>query len=235
MKIQSYNPNDNSLIGEIEETNTFEIKDIVLRSRKASENWCNLSLDERCEYINKLSEVINDNKSKLAELVTKEMGMPITESLFDIDSGLDYIKWYIDNSKSIIGDEITYEDEQEIDKIIYEPKGVAAVIIAWNFPFSSFVWQAVTNLIVGNTVVIKHSELVPLSSKFIYELVSKVLPKDVYNVVYGARKCWKRISKSRYRLNLFYTVVHLLVRVYIKLQEKSLFQLLWNVVAQHQE
>ena len=46
--------------------------------------------------------------------------------------------------------------------------------------------QAVTNLIVGNTVIIKHSELVPLCSQFIYNTVSSVLPENVYSVVYGA-------------------------------------------------
>ncbi len=185
MKIKSYNPANNELLGEVEQTNLDDIKEIVEKSKKAFDIWGFMNIKERITYIQKLYDVIKSKKEEFAELITNEMGMPISESLYDIDSGLEHIEWYMNNAEKIIGNKITYEDETEIDKILFEPKGVAAVIIAWNFPFSSFVWQAVTNLIVGNTVIIKHSELVPLCSQFIYNIVNSVLPKNVYNVVYG--------------------------------------------------
>lgn len=185
MIIKSYNPANNELIGEVKSTDISDIEKIVNDSRIAFEEWGYLNLDERIAYIEKLYDKIKSKKDEFATLLTNEMGMPKSESLFDIDSGLEHIKWYIDNAKNIVGEKVTYEDEQEIDKIIFEPKGVVAIIIAWNFPFSSFVWQAVPNLIVGNTVVIKHSEYVPMCSKYIFDLVSSVLPQNVYNVVYG--------------------------------------------------
>lgn len=188
MIIKSYNPANNTLLGEVKSTTLEEIETIVNNSKQAFEEWGYLSLEERILYISELYNTIKSEKQQFAELLTNEMGMPISESLFDIDSGLEHIKYYIDNAKNIIGGKITYEDNQEIDKIIFEPKGVVAVIIAWNFPFSSFVWQAVSNLIVGNTVIIKHSEYVPLCSKYIYDMVSKIFPTDVYSVVYGDGK-----------------------------------------------
>ena len=188
MLIKSYNPANNEILGEVETTDISKIKEIVKNSRIAFKKWGYISLEQRVSYIEKLYDAFKNNKQELAELITNEMGMPISESLFDIDSGLEYIQWYMDNAEKAIGEKITYEDDNEIDKVLFEPKGVAAVIIAWNFPFSSFVWQAITNLIVGNTVVIKHSELVPLSSKFIYEIVSSVVPENVYSVIYGAEE-----------------------------------------------
>lgn len=196
MNIKSYNPANNELLGQIESTPISEIENIVNNSRVAFENWGNLTLDERIKYIKKLYDEIKSKKNEFANLLTNEMGMPISESLFDIDSGLEHIKWYVDNVKNIIDEKITYEDEQEIDKVIFEPKGVVAVIIAWNFPFSSFVWQAVTNLIVGNTVIIKHSEYVPLCSKYIYDLVSNIFPKNVYSVVYGDGEIGENLVKQ---------------------------------------
>ena len=203
MKIKSYNPANNELLGEVKQTDINEIKDIVNESRKAFETWGYLSIEQRVLYIERLKDIIKSKKREFAELITNEMGMPISESLYDIDSGLEYIEWYIDNVEKVIGDKITYEDEKEIDKIIFEPKGVVAVIIAWNFPFSSFVWQAVTNLIVGNTVIIKHSELVPLCSKFIYDMVNSVLPENVYNVVYGAGDVGKALAEQEIDLICF--------------------------------
>ncbi len=203
MQIKSYNPANNELIGEVEETNLYQIETIYNKSKEASKIWGGLTLTERIEYIKKLYNTIKDKKQEFAELITNEMGMPISESLYDIDSGLEHIKWYIDNVNNFIGEKVTYEDEKEIDKVIYEPKGVAAVIIAWNFPFSSFVWQGVTNLIVGNTVIIKHSELVPLCSKFIYKIVNSVLPENVYSVVYGAGEVGKKLVEQNIDLICF--------------------------------
>lgn len=194
--MKSYNPANNLILGEVEPTNLAQVEEIVESSKVAFENWGYLTLNERVLYIGKLYNVIKGKKKEFAKLITNEMGMPISESLADIDSGLEHIKWYIDNAQNIIGEKITYEDDQEIDKIIFEPKGVVAVIIAWNFPFSSFVWQAVPNLIVGNTVVIKHSENVPLCSKYIFELVTQVLPQNVYNVVYGDGKVGEHLVKQ---------------------------------------
>lgn len=194
MKIKSYNPTNNELIGEVEQTNLQNMKEIVIKSRKAFDVWGDIPLKERVTYIQQLCDVIKVKKREFAQLITNEMGMPISESLSDIDSGLEYIEWYINNAERILGNKIAYEDEKEVDKIIFEPKGVVAVIIAWNFPFSSFVWQAVSNLIVGNTVIIKHSQLVPLCSQFIYNMVSSVLPENVYSVVYGGKRSRKKIS-----------------------------------------
>ena len=185
MYIKSYNPANNELLGRVESTSIDEIKEIVNNSKQAFESWGYSTLDERLSFIKKIYDEIKSKKEEFAKLLTDEMGMPISESLFDIDSGLEHIEWYINNAQNIIGEEITYEDEQEIDKVLFEPKGVVAVIIAWNFPFSSFVWQAMSNLVVGNTVIIKHSEYVPLCSKYIYDIVASILPQNVYNVVYG--------------------------------------------------
>ena len=63
--------------------------------------------------------------------------------------------------------------------------GVAAVIVAWNYPFSNFVWQTGQNLVAGNTVVFKHSEETPLFGKAIEEIMVKFLPPGVFNEVYG--------------------------------------------------
>lgn len=194
--MKSYNPANNELLGEVEETNLNEIEKIFKKSKNASSEWGKLTLSERIEYIQKLCDIIRNKKQEFAELLTNEMGMPISESLYDVDSGLECIEWYMNNAEKAIGEKVTYEDQNEIDKVIFEPKGVAAVIIAWNFPFSSFVWQAVTNLIVGNTVIIKHSELVPLCSKYIYDMVASVLPKDVYSVVYGAGDVGKKLVEQ---------------------------------------
>lgn len=93
MKMKSYNPANNELLGEVKQTDINEIKDIVNKSRKAFETWGYLSIEQRVVYIQRLKDVIKSKKREFAELITNEMGMPISESLYDIDSGLEYIEW----------------------------------------------------------------------------------------------------------------------------------------------
>ena len=124
MKIKSYNPANNELLGEINQTDVNEIKIIVSKSKKAFESWGFLTITERISYIKKLYEAFKSKKNEFAKLITNEMGMPISESLFGIDSGLEHIEWYINNVEKILGNKTTYEDDKEIDKIIFEPKGV---------------------------------------------------------------------------------------------------------------
>jgi acyl-CoA reductase-like NAD-dependent aldehyde dehydrogenase len=83
--------------------------------------------------------------------------------------------------------EITFESDTEIHRYFYEPTGVAAVISPWNFPVSNFIWGVMPNLVVGNTVVHKHSEECPLSAKIIADAVSEArLPEGVFSMVFGA-------------------------------------------------
>lgn len=111
---------------------------------------------------------------------------------------METIKLYNSANNKLIGQiQSTYLRKiKEIDKIIFEPKGVIAIIITWNFPFSRFVWQAIPNLLVGNTMILKYSEYVPLCSKWIYEVVQSILPENVYNVIYGDEEVGENLAKQ---------------------------------------
>jgi len=188
MLLKSYNPSNQKLLGEVEVTSKVELERMVQKSKHAFQNWKTISLGERLQFLKCFYKKIQLERETIAQLVTKEMGMPITESLGDIDQGLDYIDWYIKNSPSILKNQVSYENSNEVDQIVYEPKGVVAVIIAWNFPFSVFVWQVIPNLIVGNVVILKHSEYVPLCSQLFNELLVSIVPQGVYQTVYGDGK-----------------------------------------------
>lgn len=97
MKIKSYNPANNQLLGEVEETSLNEIENIYRKSKEASKKWGYLTLKERISYIQKLYNVIKSKKQEFAELITNEVGMPISESLYDVDSGLEHIECYMNN------------------------------------------------------------------------------------------------------------------------------------------
>ena len=85
--------------------------------------------------------------------------------------------------------EVTFEDDKSRHTVYYEPIGVAAVISPWNFPFSNFIWGVIPNLMVGNTVVYKHSEECMLFGRKIEEIIKALdMPKGVFSEIYGGPK-----------------------------------------------
>jgi len=189
-KLTSLSP-DNRIgkLGEFEITSETEIKETVSKARSGFKQWGRLSVEERKQLLEKIYKVFDSNREELAKLESMEMGMPIEESLIDLDSGLNYFKWYLDNTEKYISPEVSFENDTELHTVYYEPIGVAAVIMPWNFPFSNLIWGVIPNLIVGNSVVFKHSEEVPLVCKKYEELISSTnLPEGVINFIYGDGK-----------------------------------------------
>ena len=186
-KLVSTNPAKNyKKLGEVDISTQDEIKSKVQKANSAKKKWRNLGIEGRIKLLRRIVDKFKENKEKLALLETQEMGMPITQSRLDVEDAIRYFGWYLDNASKYLSPEITYQDGKIIHKVFYEPLGIAAVIIPWNFPASNFVWGCGQNLIAGNTVVLKHSEECPLFGKLLEKIINNcALPDGVFNEVYG--------------------------------------------------
>lgn len=187
-KIISLNPSKNyELIGEINASTYHEVDAKIINARKAQPAWSRLTIAERITFLEKLSQAFIARKNDIRSIMAQEMGMPISVcDQIDIDPGLRYMRGYLDFAEQWLAPEITYETEEEVHTLFFEPKGVAGISVPWNYPFSIFIWGVMQNLIVGNTVVFKHSEECPLTGKLLEEIIQSVnLPDGVFNAVYG--------------------------------------------------
>ncbi len=164
-----------------------EIHTKVALARNTATFWGHLSVSERISYLQPLLDIFTKNKELLGSLTTKAIGMPISvRNLIEIDPGLDFFAWYLKNSEQYLTPETTFEDATTIHQVHYEPMGVAAVISPWNFPFLNFIWNVMPNLIVGNTVVFKHSKACQKVEQKLeeYTRISK-MPEGLLSFVYG--------------------------------------------------
>ena len=187
-KIISLNPSKNyEIIGEISITTKAEIDKKVNKAHLALEPWIALGVKGRKNILENLYKEFIKRKNEISSLAAKEMGMPISVSeKIDIEAGLQYMRGYLDFCEQWISDEIIFENDQEVHYLTFEPKGVAGVSIPWNYPFCNFIWGVIQNLIVGNTVVFKHSEECPLTAKLLEDIIVSVnLPEGVFNQVFG--------------------------------------------------
>lgn len=189
-KLISTNPAKNyEVLGEVKISTEEEIQNKVRAARLAKDNWKSLDVTGRIQLLRKVAVEITKRKEEIAKLATKEMGMPISQSLFDVDSAIDYVNWYLENAEKYLSPEVTFEDEKSIHRVFYEPIGVTAVIVPWNFPISNFVWGVAQNLVAGNTVIFKHSEECPLFGKLMEDVMNNAgLPNGVFAEIYGDGK-----------------------------------------------
>ena len=190
MKLISKNPSKNhEVLGEVLETTKEEVLEKLSSARLVQQEWAELFLSKRIEIIRGLHKSFELNLNKIANLVSLEMGMPITQSKEEVESGLNYLGWYLDNAEKYLSPETTFESETEIHKVFYEPKGIVVSITPWNYPFSNLIWQSCQNLIVGNIVINKPDPNNPLVYKLLEEIINESnLPKGVQQFVYGGKE-----------------------------------------------
>lgn len=186
-KLVSINPSNYQEIGSVEISTSEEVKQKVKLAHQTKQEWRKLGVNKRVELLKEVFAEVKLRKEEIALLESKEMGMPLSDALVDVDGTLDYANWYFDNAEKYLSPEVTFESDTELHQVVYEPIGVAALIIPWNFPLANFVWGGLQSLICGNVVIMKHSEEVPLCTKLIEQIMSNHnLPKGVFSVVYGA-------------------------------------------------
>lgn len=187
-KIVSLNPSNNyEIIGEIDSSTHHEIDEKIINARKAQKAWARLTVIERIASLERLYQEFIKRKNDIASIMSQEIGMPVALcDQIEIDLGLRYMRGYLDYAEQWLSPEIVYETADEIHYLYCEPKGIVGVSVPWNYPFSIFIWAVVQNLVVGNIIVLKHSEECPFLGKLLEEIMLSVdLPDGVFNEVYG--------------------------------------------------
>jgi len=204
-KLISTNPGKNyQVIGSINVSSLKEIGEKVAAAQKVRILWKELGVEKRTDLIRPLYKEFIKRKKEIAQLVTQEIGKPITESLSDLDWDDAYFKDFLNQGSKYLAPEISYKNNSSSHQVVYEPIGVAAVIVPWNYPFANFLWGTIPNLIAGNPVVFKHSEECPLTGKLIEEMMNKLnLPKGVFSEIYGDGKSGAKLANQNINLIWF--------------------------------
>lgn len=227
MKLRSINPHDQSVVGEVEVSTEADVRVAVETAKDAFARWRFVPIEERVEYIKKFRDKIVENKEKIAELTSLEMGKPIQQSLSDVDWELSFIDYYIEKGTIFLSDETVREKGKEHFRITYEPYGVCACIAPWNFPLSMANSGILPALIAGNTVVFKPSEYTSLSQKIVIDLLNEAgLPGGVANIVIGTGEVGKMLVDSSVDLVWFTGSTKVGQEIYRKCADKFIRALL---------
>lgn len=159
----------------------------ISKAHKAKYHWAGLEVKERRMILEVIYQEFINKQKDIQLLAAQEMGMPISVSkIIDIDAGLRYMRGYLDFAEEWLAPQIVFENKSETHKLFFEPLGVVGISIPWNYPFCNFIWAVMQHLIVGNTVIVKHSEECPLTGKLLEDIITSAgLPDGVFNEIYG--------------------------------------------------
>ena len=166
--------------------NQKDVDTAVDAAKKAFETWAFSSKEERISLLEKLYELYKKRWADIAEAITMEMGAPKDFSTkLQAGTGAAHIKSFIRYLKNFEFEKPLGEHAPN-QRILYEPKGVCTLITPWNWPMNQVCLKVVPALASGCTMILKPSELAPLSSMILAELIDEVkFPAGVFNLVNG--------------------------------------------------
>ena len=157
----------------------------VADSRRAyDEGWRDMSPRERGDLMRRVAATIREHADELAELCAREVGKPKRDALrVDVVSSHTNFEYYAGIADTVHG-ELIHQGPVEA-RVSYEPYGVVAAILPFNWPVQHLAKKCAPALAVGNTVVVKPGEQAPLAILRLIELANEILPPGVLNAVNG--------------------------------------------------
>jgi len=163
-----------------------DIHEAVMAAKKAFASWGFTTKEERLKYLEKLYELYKKRWNDIAEAITLEMGAPKDfSSKLQTGTGASHIKSFMKYLKDFEF-ERPLGDHAPNQRILYEPKGVCALITPWNWPMNQVCLKVIPALAAGCTMILKPSELAPLSSMILAEIIDEAkFPAGVFNLVNG--------------------------------------------------
>lgn len=184
----------NPATGETEATfdqiSDADLAKVVESAENAYRTWGRTSsIDERAAVIRKVADLHTERREELADIIIREMGKPIGDALGEVDFAAAIFGYYADNAHSILADEtIELAEGSEGTAIVRTgPLGVLLGIMPWNFPYYQVARFAGPNIVIGNTIILKHASQCPESAAAIQKIFDDAgAPKGVYTNVYAS-------------------------------------------------
>lgn len=197
--LTTINPNNNQPFGTIVDSNFKEVSDAVDAAKTAFDLWKNMAMVERANILKKVVDYLvaaygePSEITDLKQLISDEMGKRIPEADIEVIETSDMLNYFVLNAEKYL---TSFEPSLNQDlwatkssQICFEPKGVVAIIKAWNYPLEIPIWAIAPALISGNTVVFKPSEHSTFVAIELVKMFEKAgLPKGVLNLISGGKK-----------------------------------------------
>lgn len=193
------NPATEEVIDEYEEDNEDDLYDALDIAEKRFETWSERSLQDREKLLSNAADVLRDGKQRYAEIMTKEMGKPISQSISEVEKCAWLCDHYAENAGNYLQDDVYPSPPGSDVRTVYDPLGVVLAVMPWNFPFWQVFRFAAPYLTVGNVGLLKHASNVPGCALAIQEVFEKAgYPEGAFqSLLVGSSDVEKVVNDSR--------------------------------------
>lgn len=180
------NPSTGEVLARVPAIQGDETRRAVEAADRAWPAWRARPAAERAALLDRWYQAMIDNLDDLALILTCEQGKPLAEAQGEIRYGASFVKWFAEEARRVYGETIQAPSGDRRLLTLKQPVGVCAAITPWNFPNAMITRKCAPALAAGCTIVVKPSDLTPLSALALAVLAERVgIPAGVFNVVTG--------------------------------------------------
>ncbi|WP_206447051.1 aldehyde dehydrogenase family protein [Agrococcus sp. KRD186] len=180
------NPYTGEVVKEYPTATDDEIRAAIERAHAAYEPWAATPIAERAAILSKAADAFTSRSQELAEIIRTEMGKPLGQGKDEAEFSGDIIRYYADNAEEFLADEVLQTASGVQARIRKSAQGVILGIMPWNFPYYQVARFAFPNLMLGNTVLLKHAPQCPWSATVIAEILAEAgLPAGAYENIFA--------------------------------------------------
>jgi len=169
MSIQSTNPATNKVVKTFEEMSETAVDHSIAKSVETFASWKKTAYSKRAELLHNVAGLLRKKKQELAQLITLEMGKLVAQADGEIKLSAEILDYYANHAEAFLADKILKPVHGQA-LVRHSPIGVLLGVQPWNFPFYQVARFAAPNIMVGNTILIKHASIVPQCAIAIEEL-----------------------------------------------------------------
>jgi acyl-CoA reductase-like NAD-dependent aldehyde dehydrogenase len=197
MKLKVLNPATGEVAATLDADDAKSVKAKYMQARAAQPGWARTPLRKRLAAIAKFRERVVAQTEKLAQVLTTEVGKPISQSRNELKGVLPRIDFFLAETSRTLKPEKVSSDEAMEERITHEPLGVVANISAWNYPWFVGSNVFIPALLAGNTVLYKPSEFAAMTGLEIARLLHEAgIPEEVFIPLVGAGEVGAALLKQ---------------------------------------
>jgi betaine-aldehyde dehydrogenase len=182
------NPYDASVLASVSLAGPADIDAAVVAARRAFDHgpWRRTSAGERGEVLRRIADLLARDREELARTESLDTGKTLEEGRIDVDDVVAVFRYYAGLAGTDAGRVVDAGSPDVVSRIVHEPVGVCALIAPWNYPLLQICWKVAPALAAGNTMIVKPSEVTPLTTIKLVELVAEAnVPAGTVNLVLG--------------------------------------------------
>ncbi len=180
------NPATGAVVSDVPDSSVADAREAIECAERAQRPWEKLAPIERANVLHRIADGIRADAEHLARVLSEEQGKPLDQSRGEVNGTAGYFDYTAEWARRIEGEVIASDRPNEMQLLLRQPIGVIGGIVPWNFPLYVLARKVAPALLMGNTIVIKPSEMTPNSTLELARIFEAAeVPAGVVNLVCG--------------------------------------------------